>query len=124
MNFRGMKMSDGNLATAVAYYQGLQAKDISGIARLVHPEIELVGPIANARGKEAFLKSIERLAGAVKAVTVRATCGSGDEVMTAYDLDFGEPVGVCRTAALMNFREGFISRLELFFDTKPFAGIR
>jgi hypothetical protein len=41
--------------------------------------------------------------------------------MLTYDMDFGEPIGVCRTAALLTFRDGLIARNELFFDARPFA---
>jgi len=37
-----------------------------------------------------------------------------------YNMDFGEPIGVCRVAALMTFKDGLIVRNELFFDTRPF----
>jgi hypothetical protein len=35
-------------------------------------------------------------------------------------MDFAEPIGVCRAAALMTFKDGLIVRNELFFDASPF----
>jgi hypothetical protein len=50
----------------------------------------------------------------------RAKFASSDEVMLAYDLEFSEPIGMCRTAALMIFKDRLIARLELFLDARPF----
>ncbi|MCL4394145.1 MAG: hypothetical protein M1482_04950 [Chloroflexi bacterium] len=46
---------------------------------------------------------------------------SGDQVMFTYDFVCQEPIGNCRTAELLTFKSGLISRSELFFDTAPFA---
>jgi hypothetical protein len=40
--------------------------------------------------------------------------------MLAYDVDLGEPTGMCRTAVLMTFDNGLITCIELFFDARPF----
>ena len=32
------------------------------------------------------------------------TFGSGEKTMLTYDVDFGEPLGIRRTAALMTFK--------------------
>jgi hypothetical protein len=40
--------------------------------------------------------------------------------MLTYDAEFGEPIGICRTAVLMTFKDQLIERLELFFDARPF----
>jgi hypothetical protein len=37
-----------------------------------------------------------------------------------YDVDFGEPIGICRTAELMTFEGSLIMRIELFYDARPF----
>jgi hypothetical protein len=36
-------------------------------------------------------------------------------------MDFAEPIGVCRAAALMTFKDGLIVRNEIFFDPRPFV---
>jgi hypothetical protein len=40
--------------------------------------------------------------------------------MLAYDLDCLAPIGVLRVAALIKFEDDLISRIELFFDARPF----
>jgi hypothetical protein len=46
--------------------------------------------------------------------------GSESQAMLTYDADFGEPIGICRTAVLMAFRDDLIERIELFYDARPF----
>jgi hypothetical protein len=41
--------------------------------------------------------------------------------MVNYEVDFGEPFGLCRSAALFTFEDNLIARLELFFDARPFS---
>ena len=52
---------------------------------------------------------------------MHAKFGSEDQAMLTYDMDFAEPIGVCRAAALMTFKDGLIARSELFFDARPFG---
>jgi len=40
--------------------------------------------------------------------------------MLAYDVDFGEPIGMCRTTVLMTFGDGLIPCIELFYDARLF----
>jgi hypothetical protein len=51
---------------------------------------------------------------------VKVSFGSEDQAMVNYDVDFGDPFGVVRTAALITRKENLIARIELFFDARPF----
>jgi hypothetical protein len=109
-----------NLAVAEAYYEAVNNKDIASVAEYFHPEIQFTSPMAQLSGRDAALEAVRRLLTILKGVHVRAKFSSGDQVMMAYDFEFPDPIGVSRTAALMTFADGLISRLELFFDARPF----
>jgi hypothetical protein len=51
---------------------------------------------------------------------MHAKFGSEEQAMVSYDMNFDEPIGVCRAAALMTFKDGLIARNALFFDSRPF----
>jgi len=72
---------------------------------------------ATLEGKEIVLNAVKGFMTIVKRLTVRTECCSGDQLMLVYDLESPEPIGSSRAAALMNFKDGLIERLELFFDT-------
>jgi hypothetical protein len=98
----------------------MEDKDVSRMARYLHPDVQLVGPMDALTGKDAVLEAAKRLFNFIKSIKVQAKLGSGDQVMLTYDMDFAEPVGICRAAVLMTFKEGLIARSELFFDARPF----
>jgi len=76
--------------------------------------------MAELAGKEAVLEAAKRFVTLIKSLRVRAKLGSDAAAMLVYDVDFGEPIGICRTAALMTFNDALIARIELFYDARPF----
>jgi hypothetical protein len=114
-------MTDRNVASAEAYYKAMKDKDLSGMARHLHPDVRLVTPMEELTGKEAVLGAAQRLLPLIIGIQVHAKFGSEDQAMLTYDMNFAEPVGVCRAAALMTFQDGLIMRNEIFFDARPFA---
>ncbi len=113
-------MTEKNLASAVAYYTAMADKDLPGMARHLHPDVRLVTPMEELTGKEAVLGAAQRLMNFIQSIQVHEKFGSEDQAMLSYDMDFAEPIGVCRAAALMTFKDGLIVRNELFFDASPF----
>lgn len=113
-------MSEKNLATAIAYYQAMNNKDLSALEKYLHPEVRLIGPLADITGKDAVLGSVKHLIALFNKLIIRAQFGAGDRVMLAYDIEFPAPIGVSRSAVLLTFQNGLIIRYELFFDARPF----
>jgi len=112
--------TERNVTTAEAYYEAMNDKDLAGVARHLHPDVRFVGPMADLVGKEAVLEAAKRFVTLIKSLRVRAKFGSDDTAMLAYHVDFGEPIGICRTAVLMTFKDGLIASIELFYDARPF----
>ncbi len=113
-------LTGSTVALANAYYQAMGDKDMAGVAQHLHPDVHFIGPLAELVGKEAVLEAATRFATLIKSLTVRTGVGSEEQAMLAYDADFGEPIGTCRTAALVTFKDNLISRIELFYDARPF----
>jgi SnoaL-like protein len=116
-------MSEDNIASAEAYYRAFNDKDLAGIARRLHPDVQFVAPFGESSGRATVLEAAKRLLGILKSIEIRARFGSGDQVMLAYDLVYGEPAQVCHAAVLMNFQDGLIARIELFYDARPFGNL-
>ena len=113
-------MTEKNVASAVAYYEAMADKDLTGMARHLHPDVRLVTPMEELTGKEAVLEAAKRLLPLINSIKVHAKFGSEDQAMLTYDMDFSAPIEVCRAAALMTFKDGLIMRNEIFFDARPF----
>ncbi|HUD01973.1 MAG TPA: nuclear transport factor 2 family protein [Rhabdochlamydiaceae bacterium] len=108
-----------NVAIAENYYTAWGEKDVARMEKFLHPNAQLITPLEETvvLGKEAILEKLKKGATFFKTLTIRAKLGSGNQTMLVIDLDF--PMGSLRTASHMTFHEGLITRIELFFDTKP-----
>jgi len=113
-------MAEKNVETGLAYYKAFSDKDPDGIAQHLDAAVELRSPMAENDGRDAVVEAAKRLMGLIVSLEVRATFSEGERVVIIYDLQCSAPVGLVRTAAFMTFREGLISRIELFFDGRPF----
>jgi hypothetical protein len=111
-------MSDKNLHTALAYYQAMNDKNLDEVAKYLHPEVTLLSPLAEVLGKEAALQAAKGFCSFMKKITIRAQLSSQDQVMLAFDIDFPAPIGAVRSAVLMSFKNGLISRNEMFYDPR------
>jgi hypothetical protein len=113
-----------NDANAKLYYRAIGEKELTTVARLVDANVRLISPMSNLEGKEASLQAARGYSGMVSSIKVRSTFATDSEAMLAYDGDFGAPIGICRTAALLSFRDNLITRIELFFDARPFGNLQ
>jgi ketosteroid isomerase-like protein len=113
-------MTQSNAASAEAYYKAMNDKDVSAMARRLHPDVRLITPMEDLTGKDAVLKAAKKLLSFIQSVEVQAKFESENQAMLAYNMHFAGPDGLCRAAALITFKDGLIVRNELFFDASPF----
>jgi len=113
-------MKNDLLVSGEAYLKAWDEKDLEAIAKYLHPEVHFIGPMTETTGKEKFLQSAKRMFGLLKALKVCSKFASGDQAIFTYDFICADPIGACRTAELMTFKDGLISGIELFFDARPF----
>jgi putative addiction module killer protein len=111
-------VSDHNLTVALAYYQAMNDKNLTEVAKYLHLEVTLLSPLAKVLGKEAALQAATGFCSFIKKITIRAQFSSQDQVMLAFDIDFPAPIGVVRSAVLMSFKDNLIHRNEVFYDPR------
>lgn len=116
--------ADKSAALAEAYYKALNDKNLSEVGRYLHPQIQFVSPMAELSGQPSALEAMKRFAGMARSIKIRAKFGNENQAMVAYDVDFGEPIGMCRSATLMTFHDGLIARIETFYDARPFEHLK
>lgn len=115
--------TSNHVATAEAYYKAINDKDIAGVEATLHPEVQFIGPLASLIGKDSVLDAATRYMSFVQTVEVKTSFSSGQQVMLTYDANFSDPIGLCRTAVQMTFKDNLIDRIELFFDASPFRNM-
>jgi hypothetical protein len=111
-------MNNDNLVLAEAYYLAMGEKNIEKVEKCLHPNVKFTTPLGKIEGKEQLLEAARGFTSFFKTLTIRTKFGSGDQAVIVYDLE--APFGHLPTAALMTFKENLISKIELFYDARPF----
>ncbi len=109
-------MEKNYIAQAEEYYRLVGQKNIEGIKKLLHPDVEFYGPMATLKGKDAVLSATGHFMDAIGSLTIRAKFGSKDETAVIYDVDM---TGVSKEfpgVSWMRFKDGLIVRIQLFYD--------
>jgi ketosteroid isomerase-like protein len=109
-----------NLYIAQQYYNSLIAKDFETMSSYLDDTIYFISPLTKLQGKEAVISAAQELAEKLDKINIRAQFEQGDEIMMAYDFIFTKLNFTLRVAVLMNFQNSLITKIELFFDTRPF----
>lgn len=116
-------MSDIKTA-ATAYLDAWRRKDAGALQALLAPDVGFKGPMAQTQGRDAFMAAVTRMFPLLEDVVVRELLVEGETAVVIYDFVCAAPIGCCRTAELLSFAAGKISRSELFFDARPFAAFQ
>ncbi len=112
--------SHKHLSIAENYYHAMLQKDFDTMASCLHPDVHFIGPLAEMRGKEAVVSAAKNLSQILNNIQIRSRFAAGHQIMFAYDFMFPEPIGKLRSAVLMEFTNQLISKIELFYDGRPF----
>jgi hypothetical protein len=109
-----------NLGLAESYYNAMLGKDFDKMASYLHDNVHFIGPLAEMHGKEAVVLAAKNFSGILQNIQIRARFSNHDQIMFAYDMTVRPPIGKFRAAALMEFTGQLISKIELFYDARPF----
>lgn len=109
-------------AMGVAYYTALGEKNIEKVKEYLHHDVQFTDPQEKIIGREAVLKAAQGFAGVFKTLTIRAQFGSEDQAMIVYEVEIPGLPNKLQAASFLNFQEGLISTIELFYDSKSLSG--
>jgi ketosteroid isomerase-like protein len=109
------------ITIAENYYKAMLAKDFDKMTDCLHDDIHFIGPLFQVKGKEDVIHAAKNLDSVLQDIQIRARCANHNQVMFAFDCMFPDPVGKVRAAALMEFTNQRISKIEIFFDPKQFG---
>lgn len=112
--------TNNNLKSAESYYNAMLAKDFDKMASFLHDKVHFIGPLAEMRGKDAVVTAAKNFSAILKDIQIRSRFSSGNQIMFAYDMVVPTPIGKFRAAVLMEFTNQLISKIELFYDARPF----
>lgn len=113
--------SDRHVKLAESYYSAMLQKDFDTMASYLHKDIHFIGPLAEMHEKEAVVSAAKNLSQILVDIQIRSKFASNNQIMFAYDFMFPAPIGKLRAAVLMEFTDQLISKIELFYDGRPFV---
>ena len=113
-------MHKDNITIAQAYYTAMSEKNIVDLEKYLDSNVLFVAPLATVTGKEAFVDTLKRFVTFFTTLMIRTVFGSHNQAMVVYTLDFPESIGKVETAAMLNIENGLITKIELFYDARPF----
>jgi predicted DNA-binding protein YlxM (UPF0122 family) len=111
---------DSNLVVVETYYRLMVEKNFDVMGKYLHPDVHFIGPLAEMIGKEAVVDAAKKLNELLDTIEIRAKFSSGNQIMLAYDFMFPKPIGKLRAAVLMELQNKLITKIELFYDGRPF----
>jgi hypothetical protein len=112
--------NNNNILLAETYYQHMLNKNFENMEKCLHAEVNFIGPLAEMSGKSAVVKAAKNLSTILESIEIRSKFCTENQIMLAYDFIFPQPIGKLRAAVLMEFKHQLISKIELFYDAKPF----
>ncbi len=113
-------MNEKNIEIAKTFYTAMAAKNVADMEKYLHPEVQFIGPLAKMTGKETYLDAAKKFTTFFNTLTIRTACGCEDQVMLVYDWEFPAPIGNLPSAALLTLQQELITKIELFYDARPF----
>ncbi|MFZ0565977.1 MAG: nuclear transport factor 2 family protein [Chlamydiales bacterium] len=113
-------METTNLVLAEEYYKLVGEKNSEEIKKYLHPDVELYGPMAIVKGKEAVFEATSNFMRMFESLKIRTKLGSKEQAMVVYDSDIPGIAKSFPGASLLSFRDGLISKIELFYDGSRF----
>lgn len=114
-------VNSDNLTIAETYYNQMLQGNFVAMEKCLHPDVLFIGPLAKMNGKDAVISAAKNLCQILSDIKIRSKFVSGNQIMFAYDFIFPKPIGKLRAAVLMEFTDQLISKIELFYDGRPFG---
>lgn len=112
------------LDVAVEYYKAMGNKDINEMGKYLHQNLEFLGPVGIMKGKKEISDAAQKFFSFYKDLKIRSKFASSDQVMIVYDLGLHGPVPQIRVAALLDFKDDLISKIELFYDARMLESMK
>jgi len=114
-------MNTNNMQVAEKYYKKMLAHDFDAMADCLDENIHLISPLSEVHGRENVVNAARNLSGLLEDIVFNAKFSENDQVMFAYDFMFKGAIGKLRSAGLFEFKDGKITKINLFYDGRPFV---
>lgn len=112
--------TEKNLQIAVSYYEAMIAGDFERMATYLHEDVHFIGPLDEMHEKDAVIRAAKGLCQTLDKIHIRSKFAQGNQIMMVYDFLFPAMNLNLRASVLMGFKNSRITKIELFYDARPF----
>jgi len=102
------------------YHAAWAERDLEGARRFLHDDLSFQGPIDTFDNADDYVAALHRLAAVVEGTEVRGVVAEGDDVVVLLELKTAI-AGAAPVAEWYRVRDGKITRVQVYFDARPFA---
>ena len=104
---------------AQSYYVAMGNKNAQDLEKYLHPDIQLITPLAEISGKERVFDATKNFLNIFDSLEIRQKFeNDSNSAMIVFDFFCPPPIGKCRTAAMVCVEDNLIARLEVFYDAE------
>lgn len=101
----------------VDYYEACRRKDLTGMARYLHPDVRMTNPMTTLVGKEAVLEAAAKFLLAFDDLRIGETATSGDVAFISLDVITSKYT--MPSVSKIKFKDNLISEITLYLDPTP-----
>jgi ketosteroid isomerase-like protein len=110
-------------AVADKFFKAWTTADFETARAQLHDDVSFEGPLDRFDNADAYIGSLRGLAQIVKAAEEQKVFVDGNDVCVIYHLVTNTPAGTSPVAEWYHLRDGKISAVRVFFDSRPFAAM-
>lgn len=111
---------NNHLTVAEKYYEYMLNNNFDAMTECLHPDVIFISPLDEMTGREAIVSAAKKFTQILENIEIRFKLSNGNQIMLVYDFILPDPINRLRSAGLMEFKNGQISKIELFYDGRPF----
>lgn len=107
---------------ARGYYTAMKNKDLATLEQHLHPDVLFIGPMAEMTGKNSVATAAKNFMNFFNALEIRHILENSHDssAVVVFDLICPAPIGTLRAATFMHIEHNLITKMELFYDARPF----
>ena len=110
-------------ALAIEYLDAVGKKELNRVQELLAPNLKFIGPSMARSSAQEFISALKRLGAIHVRNEVKRVFVDGDEACVIYDFVTDTPAGALPTIEWLQFEDGRIRSINLYYDRVPWKTV-
>jgi len=103
------------------YYSAMENKSVQELEKYLDPDVQFISPLGKMSGKENVLNAAKGFMNIFDSLEIKQKLDNDQgSAVVVFDLMCPAPIGTFRAATLMTIKDNLITKMELFYDPRPF----